>query len=495
MAKDFEKSLNPNHKPQTINNKPQISLAKFEYAVMWEYLVILTMIVGGILIFDIRQKSGVEDRLRSSCPLMAKWRDALFWLTILCLAVMAGLRYRNGLDTIQYQRQYYEAGLINNLGIHKGEGRLYPLMELLRMMGVELWGVQMICALFLNGMTGYFVSRYTSRRFTALLLYVVMAYLNFNFEVMRESFAIGISLWAWKDFRHCRWLRYYLKALPAIYIHFSGLILLLLPLLKLGWINKLFTNWKRLALLISIVILLGLFMQLYVTPMAYYGVDDATGVKLKLYRFINDYAGLIGAPTLNLKGYIGLFIKYVGYVLLVIYLLKSRLKGEEKSEWSREHPLSKDAFLALLSRVLLFLYVTSFCLLTMLRYSNWLIIPFIVAIARMYPLPELKVKDMKDGILRRIKVLIDRVPTGLKWWLVYSPMILLYVWGYKSPVTYTPGSHAYELYIPYTNWIERQPNMRVVELYRGFSMNEDSGELPANYVKDIDKYTQEEFPD
>lgn len=235
-------------------------------------------------------------------------------------------------------------------------------------------------------------------------------------------------------------------------------------------------------------------MQFCLVPIGYHWEAGATGFKYKLSRFIIDYSGLMSAPTLNLKGYIGLGIKFVGYSLLVIFLLKSRLKGEEMSEWSREHPLSKDALLALLSRVLLFLYVTSFCLYAMLRYSNWLMIPFIVAIARLYPLPEFNVKDMKDGLWRRIKMLINRMPAGLKWWIVYSPMMLLYVWGYKSPVVYAPGSHSYELYIPYTNWIERQPNMRVVEFYRGFALNEDTGELPANYVEDIDKFTREEFP-
>lgn len=428
---------------------------------MWEYIVILLLATGGIFIFDMPSDKGYLSRkgLRIG-------GNIVYWTLMALLTLTAGLRYRNGIDTIMYQMFWAESadyqpdsGLWDMVG-----NRQMLLFSLLQKTGMLYWQFQLLCAAVLNLAIGLFVRCYTTRRFTAIFFYLLLAYFNLNFEVMREGCAIAIFLWAWRDFEAGNWKRYYLKAFMAMVVHFSAVMLLLLPLLKVKRIWNIFSlnrNYLILCVVSAALACIGMYLLDFLYQMA--GEDDSSPMLVALAELINEgrSSGIIDSPGLNWKGVAGYGLQFVAYPLLVVWQLQKRMQTNGNAD-KAEMESSQDAVLVRIVALIALLGLLSIFCNIFRRLENYLVIPYIIAIVRTFPL-----RNICVGNCRKFSFIKGKFGADIAvWWFAFIPLLALNVYGYFAPVAHTHDTRMYELYIPYTNWIEQQSNERFCYIYQ-----------------------------
>lgn len=214
---------------------------------MW-YLFIITLLIACIYIFDYKGKE--------------KGRFKMYVLCWLIFVLTAGLRYRLGTDTITYDFEYKTLPALDELFSYDysltryGKGYLF-LNAIARSISDQFFVMQIIQSLFVNTLIFYFFYKYTNRIFTAVLLYFILAYFNFNFEVLREGCSVAVFLCGFKYFLNKQWAKYYFMCLIAFFFHPSALfacifpIMLTSPFKYLFTINKYFFISAFVALVIS----------------------------------------------------------------------------------------------------------------------------------------------------------------------------------------------------------------------------------------------------
>lgn len=187
------------------------------------YLVILFLLLILSIHYDICEKT----------------RNRVFWesLILLIFVLLAGLRWRLGIDTTRYLDTYYH----DLPTIDKFSFEDYPLMRsplyyllcsLVKTVGGRYYIIQIIESLFVNTLIFKYIKKHSSYFFTCLLFYFLIYYTIYNMETMRASFGIAICLFGNDYIKDRKWLKGYLLYLVAFLFHYQFLILLLLPLLS-----------------------------------------------------------------------------------------------------------------------------------------------------------------------------------------------------------------------------------------------------------------------
>lgn len=171
-------------------------------------------------------------------------RSRIISLIFVCgyIILLMGLRYRVGIDTMNYMSSYdYTPNFSNFFENDFTETRFEPgyllLCALCRLVTKEFWLLQLVHALILNVCVFIFIYRKTRNPFTGIAIYFVLTWLYFNTEVMRESLAIAIFLLNYENLRKQRWIAYYLLTLVSISFHYSAVILWLFPLVRYMKLN------------------------------------------------------------------------------------------------------------------------------------------------------------------------------------------------------------------------------------------------------------------
>ena len=208
------------------------------------YFVVFILLLIPVFWYDWMAKTGKENR----------W----YYLNLIVLILLAGLRYRVGGDTMTYMEQFEE---IPSLSEYKNfdfvEAVYQPLWYLMNMLSKSISDsftcFQLIHAAFVNISFFYFFRKYCPNYyFTTILLYYFAYFCYLNMEVLRESLCVSLLLWATPALLQKRWLAYYSFCTICFFIHYSSMIMFVLPLL-FSFLKK--PNWK-----LQIVILSCLFV-------------------------------------------------------------------------------------------------------------------------------------------------------------------------------------------------------------------------------------------
>lgn len=420
------------------------------------YALILLLIMAGVIWHDFRlpkpewskggkgNTGGTSDQGGSE----KRWK-AMLWITAGMMALVAGLRYHNGIDTWAYNVQYayalsseWESGGAGAISAERFEW----LFRAVDSMGFGLWSVQLLCSGVLNGIFAWFTLRYTRRFFLAFLFYFVFAYFNLNFELMREGAAVGIALWAWDSYHRGEYWKYYLKILPGIFFHYSILVMAFLPLMHLPAMRRLADNWKGVAIFVAGGYALGFLMRLAVAGLAPEVVGlfpdgpfkDNTAYKLSVYLTQG-----VNPMSLNWKGYLGYLTGYVGYAIVIWYFLQLRIRGRNglaKGNDEEGYSLDRDfgGMLLLMAAAVM----ASFQFETIGRLQNYLILASAVGFSR--------------SVLTQNRTL---------WALVMVPMFIFKLYSYTAPVMYAGKGKVYELYVPYSDWIRKNTDVHQDSLF------------------------------
>lgn len=157
-----------------------------------------------------------------------KWYNII----LVILVFLAGLRYRVGTDTLVYMDEY-EAGP-SYLSFIKDKYLIgwYLFMKACHSLHLSFYIVQFIIAIVINvGIFRFLRRSMPMATFSLLLMYYVLFYPGWNFEVLRQAICISLFLYALPYLEEKKYIKYYLLVATACTFHEASLFLLLIPLI------------------------------------------------------------------------------------------------------------------------------------------------------------------------------------------------------------------------------------------------------------------------
>lgn len=209
---------------------------------MFIYLTIAIIIFSCIVFYDLSGNRRNKDN----------W---IFFITLI-LILLSGFSYRLGGDGIHYTEDYKYWGPLSDIGnnFSRGSMRYLPgwivLSTLCKTVSNSYWFFKLVHAVIVNVAYIKTIKNNFQFVFTGVFLYFILIYFNQNFQVLRESLAIAMFLFALPSFNKNKWISYYFFALLAFSFHDGALIIFVFPFLKLLGINKY-------SILIYILVLFG----------------------------------------------------------------------------------------------------------------------------------------------------------------------------------------------------------------------------------------------
>ena len=363
------------------------------------------------------------------------YRLNTYYLVLFLLIVVAGFRYRVGLDTIRYESAFRWLPALWELRWDDFADNNYDPLYLIfsslaKSFSSEFWVMQLMQAVLVNVVVFSFIKKHTSHIFFAALLYYVFLYLNFMCEVMREACAVSMFLLSWKYFVKEKWLPYYLFCTAAFLFHSSAILLFILPVLKWLHLTELMRMNKYTMIFLLVVLVGGFVIQRYFFD--YLNLLAFTGrIEDKIGRYEEtDLAGSV----LNINGILSTVIQTILYPFVAIVCLKRQYNVRS---FSMEPMVFLCFTFALLTIPIAIFY----------RYNNYFM-PFAI-IAMSEIAFQRKVYLFKKGY-----VYVSRF---LFWMLIFTPLLFLKIYGYNSSITGTYLKE-YMRYYPYSSIFDKEIN-------------------------------------
>lgn len=173
---------------------------------------------------------------------------------------------------------------------------------------------QILHAIVINWIIFWFVAKMTKFRFTTILLFFILNYLEFNTEILRESIAVCCGLLSFYNFSREYRFRGWFFIFLAFSFHISAIVLLCLPLAtKIRYSNKVFGIF--LGIIIFFLVLFPLIPD--VTPILALLTNDAETLMQNYdIREINS--------NLNIKFYILFSFKCIIIPFTALKLIKNK---------------------------------------------------------------------------------------------------------------------------------------------------------------------------
>lgn len=284
------------------------------------YLVILLLILGGIIKYDFHNS--------------ARSKYSYFYFLFFVLTFLSGFSYRLGGDIFQYMREFKNYSDINHLDwkyLNNYNGRL-PGWVLLNTVCKSLlssfWLFHLLHAFLLNFFVFKIIKQSTNFLFSGVLVYFVLLYFEFNFQIIRESLAIGFFLGALFYYSKNQWIKYYLMIAIAATIHETAIFMIFIPFVKFVKINmsSILFVFIGTIFLISysdtvIETLLGLYIpDDYVEKVNYYALRIDVGSSFDKYSnyIINVAIPLLGLILIRREG-VSLWYEHLILIYVLIY--------------------------------------------------------------------------------------------------------------------------------------------------------------------------------
>lgn len=208
------------------------------------YFIILGILVFCIWYYDVHDNT--------------KWKQVAFWGIFVIFFLLSGLRWKIGIDTLMYMRTWDEYGNFwdfhwlddirkfqdssENVERYREGWILYVMF--LKSIWNDFTLVQLTTSLLFNTALFLTVKKWSPKPFlTLLIFYINFKFLEFEFEIMRETVAVSIFLLgSFPAFMEKKWIRYYLWTFLCFEIHTSAVLMFALPLIRnIDWNLKQYT--------------------------------------------------------------------------------------------------------------------------------------------------------------------------------------------------------------------------------------------------------------
>lgn len=246
-------------------------------------------------------------------PVIAKKKPGNGYYVMQCLLfiLVAGLRNHVGGDTLGYMSDWeiyppiQDLNLIYFITLRYQPGWII-LNCLCKSISQDFFILQLIIACFVNISIFYIVKKYSPDKYFTILLYLLLSYCYFNFEILRESIAACIFLFAFQSFYNKNWLKYYILITIGFLFHDGIIIFSILPIFyKFVTTN---ISLKKYGIIIIIIISFVLFNPIVINNLLFL-LPGNSGES-----FMNSYG----------KESIGSFIGQIRYVVtLTVYVAMS----------------------------------------------------------------------------------------------------------------------------------------------------------------------------
>lgn len=234
------------------------------------------------------------------------------YLVMLCIfmILVMGFRYKVGLDTYSYMHAYQNIPPLDRFfssatfSRFRFEPGFLFICSLCKSFSHEFWPVQMIISAITTSCMFIFLNRYCRNVFIGITLFLILHWLYFSTEIMREGVAIGIFLLNFKNLQEKKWLNYYLLSIPSILFHYSAILIWFFP----------FTKWLK----PNFWFILFCCIILCITP-----IVDKFNTLLNIAAIsgrIDQY--LASAETLNLNWRLAELFRSIPLVLTCLFVIK-----------------------------------------------------------------------------------------------------------------------------------------------------------------------------
>ena len=168
----------------------------------------------------------------------------LYYIILFLFVAISGFGYRLGIDSVYLYMPYYDSvksswifdfSKVINSDFQPGWVLFCCLSKTL---SSEYFVMKLFHAFIVNFIILYTIKTYTRYVFTAILFYFCCKYFYFNFEILRESFAIAVFLLIVKYYFESDWKKYFIGVIAATMFHISASFLIILPLFKRVKVTK-----------------------------------------------------------------------------------------------------------------------------------------------------------------------------------------------------------------------------------------------------------------
>lgn len=188
-----------------------------------EYLIPVVLTIIGIIL---------NSRLKQPAP-----KIVLMCVILIYIILLMGFRYRVGMDTIGYITRFKKVALLDNLTYADFfEGEHEPgyvlLSSIVKTLTGEFWPVQLISNAIMSICIFIFLYRKCTNVFVGIFFFLVLQWLYFSTEIIRQSIAIGIFLVNYRNAEKKRWFWYYFFSLFSIAFHYSAILTWVLPFVR-----------------------------------------------------------------------------------------------------------------------------------------------------------------------------------------------------------------------------------------------------------------------
>ncbi|MCH5216317.1 MAG: EpsG family protein [Muribaculaceae bacterium] len=357
---------------------------------------------------------------------------------LIALTLVAGLRYRLGVDTTAYLDMFYhEIPYLWNLTSDDFSITSEPLWVLMnsivRSFGGRWYIVQLIQAAFVNVLVFKYFAKHSKYIFTCAFLYFFWMYHFYTMEEMRASISVVICLYSYDYFLERKWGRGYVLMFIACLFHRSSFALLITPLL----IPLLQSNIACLIFLIvafvgSYIIKSGLSDYISLIELANEDIES----KMTFYANSDIY----GESSGNINYFIGKIFPFMFYPIYALY-------------YNKERYLAKIKPMLILGLGCLLVYIN---IVIAYRYVHFYACYIIIYIA------QLMIELIKHrGINKTYNGTILFSLNLAKTCIIFFPFFFL--------LLYTSHKSNYDIYCyPYSSVIERNIDIQREQIYNSF---------------------------
>lgn len=344
-----------------------------------------------------------------------------FWYRFMLVVfiLIAGLRWRLGVDTPNYiMRFYYYYPNLDDFSFEDyriGKDPLFVLINsIVKSFGGRFYIVQLIQATIVNILIFKYIRKHSKYIFTCLLFYFTSFYSEYNMEIMRGSLSIVICLFANDYILEKKWMKGYLLYCLALMFHLQTLVLFVLPLLFFMRLNK--TGIAIFAGAYLVAAILNILIGDYLSMLEM--VSDVGAQKADSYM-----SSGYGQQNHNLKYMIVMYIPDIFYSILSLYYIKKK---------DSQNPLLKLEPLLLLGVMFVFMRLN---LSIAYRYVDYYRVYFV-----------LFASELLISLLKR-NGSVDRAVTCARTFIIFVPLFF--------QIGFTKYLHRVK-YFPYSSVIDRK---------------------------------------
>lgn len=269
------------------------------------YIVVIILLLCLSLRYDINGRT--------------KYRDHWYFVIMVSFILIAGLRWRLGVDTPNSLFRFYNTiPTLPNLTLeHLSIGNKpfwYLLNSFILTIGGRFYLVQLIQSAFVNILLFRYIKKHSQFIFTCVLIYFLTVYYGMNMDAMKAANSIVICFYANDYWLEKKWGKAYLLWFIAVLFHVQALLLVVTPLL-------LFARFDLKGLIfILVAFMVGFTMQIfigdYLELVEAFG-DDAIIDKANGYAEADQF---IDQEKSFLRIFTGVLVPIIYAIICVLYV-------------------------------------------------------------------------------------------------------------------------------------------------------------------------------